>query len=151
VVTTPPVVNNPPPVTTNPPVTNPPATNNPPPATTPARAPICSEGPLSTKLLSEAFGTDAVSAIGRLYQARNANDTKAKESLTNDIRRLNNLKTRVRPVRPEAAGDDCNWTVVVEFSGAMFAGATTRTWQMTVQLEPASGGRVKSIFSATKQ
>jgi hypothetical protein len=142
-------------------VTPPPVTNQqnvvvPPPVAPPVverpNPLLCSNADTPTSLLTQALGSDPAAAINRLYQGRDAADNRAKAALLDDIRRLSGLAARVRSAQVNVTGTNCDWTVVVEFSGRSFVGPATRTWQMRVELEAPSGTpRVRQVSGATKR
>jgi hypothetical protein len=141
---------------TPPPVVNRDTVVVPPPVTPPVEDRpnplLCSNAGTPTSLLTQALASDPQAAINRLYQGRDAADNRAKDAMLDDVRRLSSLTARVRSAQVNMTATNCDWTVVVEFSGRSSFGSSTRRWQMKVQLEAPSGTpRIRQLFGATRR
>ncbi len=151
-----------PPVITPPPggaVVPPPAAVTPPPARggtadpEATRALLCGSPALPANLLNDALAADPVARLGTLYVPRDAADAKAKESMLSALKDARGPHAAARTVRNEAAGEGCDWVMVLEFNWAGSFGRTTKkSWQVRMLLEAPSGApRIKHIFGATSQ
>ncbi len=135
---------------TPPPVT-PPGERGAAPDAAATRGLLCSSSVKPENLLVSALGGDPASALNTLYVPRDATDAKAKASMLGALKDAPRLRVTAHTIRSEAAGEGCDWVMVLDANyAASFGTSRKRSWQVMVQLEaPAGSPRVKQIFGAT--
>jgi hypothetical protein len=104
-------------------------------------------------MLNEALGGDPAGRIGSLYQPRDQNDTRTKNSLINTIKDMSRLTAATRAIRTETVSDGCAWLVEVEFRWLNNFGARRDAkYEMRLHLDTGGGtARIRSVSGAVKK